>query len=324
MISIRLHRRMVATLFTMSLVATAIHANAQDPSSAMREAGKHFERGVTLYGEADYPGALVEFKRAYALSPNASVLYNVGEAQYQLQDYASALATFTRYLAEAPPGAGHRAEVENDLDVLRTRVGHVMIMTVPPGAEVTVDDQPAGKTPLEDRVLVSVGHRKVTALIPGRPPATRFVDVAADDNLSVTLDLPPGGPDPGSLRTAPDRAGGEAGARSRTPAVLRVLGWVSTGALAAGAAGAGALALKESSDLRSARNMFPVSPGTLQQDSDRTRTYSLLADSLTAGAVVVGTITLLSTLTAPSAERRSEGAARLRLGLACAAFETTF
>jgi tetratricopeptide (TPR) repeat protein len=319
------HHRLAAVAFTVSFAGTALEARAQDPSSAMREAGKHFEHGVTLYGEADYPGALVEFKRAYALSPNSAVLYNVGEAQYQLQDYASALTTFTRYLAEAPPGGGHRTEVENDLDVLRTRVARVMIVTVPPGAEVSVDDQPAGKTPLDERLLVSVGHRKVTALIPGRPPATRFVDVAADDNLSVTLDLPPSGSDPGAARTASDRmTPAEGGSHSRAAAALRALGWGATGVLAAGAAGAGALALKESSDLRSARNTFPVSPVTLQQDSDRTRTYSLLADSLTAGAVVVGTITLLSTLAAPSAERRAEGAARLRLGLASAVFEASF
>jgi tetratricopeptide (TPR) repeat protein len=120
----------------------------------------HFDRGVTLYGETDYPGALVEFKRAYALSPNSAVLYNIGEAQYQIQDYASALVTFTRYLVEVPPGGPHRGEVENNVEVLRTRVGHLTIVTVAPGADVSVDDRPAGKTPFDDRCSSASGIGK--------------------------------------------------------------------------------------------------------------------------------------------------------------------
>lgn len=316
----RLRSRLVAGAFALSLAAIAIDATAQDPANAMREASKHFERGVTLYGETDYAGALVEFKRAHALSPNAAVLYNVGEAQYQLQDYASALVTFTRYLAETPLGGDHRAEVDNNLEVLRTRVGHLSVATVPPGADVSVDDQPAGKTPLDERVLVSVGHRKVTAVLPGRPPLTRFVDVAADDNVSVTLELPAVAPD--ARPPADRRALGEPRGASRTGATLRTIGWIATGTLAAGAAGAGALALRESVDLKNERNVFPASPDTLKYDSARTLTYSILADSLAAGAVVLGGITLLSTLTASSS--RTEGSARLRLSPTSIDFKVTF
>ena len=94
-----------------------------------REAARHFERGVALYGEADYRGALVEFKRTAALIPNPAVLYNIGETEYQLQEYASALTTFERYLKEAGPGDSHRAEVEGNVQALRVRVGHVIITT---------------------------------------------------------------------------------------------------------------------------------------------------------------------------------------------------
>jgi len=314
--------RLLASAFAASVAFAAIDASAQDPN-AMHEAGMHFDRGVTLYGETDYPAALVEFKRAYALSPNSAVLYNIGEAQYQLQDYASALGTFIRYLAEAPPGGGHRAEVENDVEVLRTRVGHLTIVTVPPGADISVDDRPAGKTPFDDRLLVSVGHRKVTAVLPGRAPTTRFVDVAADDNMTVSLELPATTPDAAS-RGADPTARAQARGPSGASFALRTLGWVSTGVLAAGAAGAGALALRESADLKAERNAFPASPATLQEESNRTLTYSILADSLTAAAVVVGGITLISTLTSPAARHGSEGAARLRLTPTSMDFEATF
>jgi tetratricopeptide (TPR) repeat protein len=308
---------------TATLFAIAIHSAAQEPAADTREAGKHFERGVVLYGETDYPGALVEFKRAYALAPNAAVLYNVGEAEYQLQDYAGALLTFTRYLAEAPAGAGRRVEVEADIEILRARVGHLSVVTVPAGADVLVDDQPAGKTPLEERLLVSVGHRKVTASLPGGPSATRYVDVAAEDNVSVTLDLPTALVATATSHTADATTRSEP-RPSRAGSVWPTLGWVATGILAAGAASAGAFALKESSDLKSARNAFPAVPQTLQQDADRTRTYSILADSLTSAAVILGGITLWSTLKSSASARRSDGEAALRLTPSSVDFGVTF
>src|SRR4029077_6652980 len=132
------------------LAAPAAHADPPAPSSAaspVKEATTHFRRGVALYNEADYRGALIEFKRAYEIAPNASVLYNVGETYYQLQNYAAALAVFERYLTEAGTSAPHRREVEQTLETLRTRVGNVQISTNVPDCEITVDDDLVGKTP---------------------------------------------------------------------------------------------------------------------------------------------------------------------------------
>jgi len=183
--------RVVGVLAAVSLVTfAATSASAQERGASTRDAAKHFQRGVTLYGEADYRGALVEFKRAYALTPNTAVLYNVGETEFQLQDYAGALTTFERYEAESGSSDPQRAEVENTIEVLRSRVGRVSVTTVPPGADVTVDDRAVGKTPLDKSVLVSVGHRKVTASFVGRTPVVRYVDVAANDNQTVTLEVP--------------------------------------------------------------------------------------------------------------------------------------
>ena len=147
-------------LFLLVVLATAAVAAGgplrafADPAapSPVGEARKHFRRGVTLYGESDYRGALVEFKRAYELAPNAVVLYNIGETYYQLQNYAAALAMLERYLTEAPTSAPHRREVEQTLEVLRTRVGKVRITTNVPGCEITVDDELIGRTPLTNPI----------------------------------------------------------------------------------------------------------------------------------------------------------------------------
>jgi tetratricopeptide (TPR) repeat protein len=323
----RLSRALVvAALPLAALFAT--EAAAQETESATREAAKRFQRGVVLYGEADYRAALVEFKRAYALAPNAAVLYNVGETEYQLQDYAGALTTFRRYLGESGPIESHRAEVESNVEVLRARIGHVSITTLPSGADITIDDQSVGKTPLGEAVLVSIGHRKVVATMAGRQPVTRYVDIAAEDNVSVTLPLaapvsvtpvgePMQAPPPADVRP-PAHGGGS---------TLRAVGWTVTGAFAGGAVLFGFLANKESGDLRSARNSFPTTGATLNHDASLTATYSILADSLTAAAIVVGGITLFSTVSSSSSStpaRGSTGRSRVMLGPASARFETAF
>ena len=316
----------VAALALPALLAPA--ARADDGLSSTRQASKHFLRGVSLYGEADYRAALVEFKRAYGIAPNPAVLYNVGETQYQLQDYAGALTTFERFLAEVGPGESRRAEVEGDIEVLRSRVGHLSIATVPAGADVSIDDQAAGRTPLERALLVSIGRRKVVATMTGRPAVTRYVDVAADDNVTVTLqlpDLPEAAPAPAPrLETWHPVDAPPPGHGSGT---LRVLGWTATGALAASAMTFGVLALRESHDLEVARAAYPASSQTLTHDAQLTTTYSIAADSLAAGALVLGSVTLLSTWLSPSGgapTRGSAGTTRVVLGPASARLEMTF
>jgi tetratricopeptide (TPR) repeat protein len=325
--------RIIICILALAVTALQAKAAAAQDGGAMREAGKHFQRGVALYGEADYRAALVEFKRAYATSPNVAVLYNVGETEYQLQDYAGALTTFERYLTEAGASEPHRGEVEGTMDVLRARVGHLTITTTPPGADIAVDDQGVGRTPFDRSLLVSIGRRKVVASMTGRPSVSRYVDVAADDNVSVALPLPAAEPSTAGLLHDPSSASRTETAASAgsTAATLRTLGWVVTGASAAGAITMGLLAMKESNDLQAARASYPTSSAILNHDASLTTTYSIVADSLTAAAVLIGGITLYSTLSSsPSAasKRGSNGngiaSTRLTLGPGSARFELTF
>src|ERR1044071_10306536 len=147
-------RRTVCLAVLVSLaIPLALHSVAQaQPNAAASEAGKHFQRGVTLYNEADFRAALVEFRRAYETAPNAAVLYNIGQTYYQLQNYAAALVALGRYLTEAGPTAPHRREVEATIDTLQTRVGKVAISTSAPGADVTGDDSLIAKEPVCERV----------------------------------------------------------------------------------------------------------------------------------------------------------------------------
>lgn len=274
---------------------SATTACAQDANAnAQKEAGVHFQRAVTLYSEADYRAALVEFKRAYELAPNVTVLYNLGETYYQLQNYAEALTTFERFLAEG--GTQHKAEVENAVSVLKTRVGKLDITTASPGWEISIDDEVVGKTPLAKPIAVSIGRRRLAATKPGETPVSRLVEVAAGETAAINLAVAGGPTKPadGSDTQAPP-AGADHGNNG-----LLIAGWVGTGALAAGAVVTGILATSKSSSLKDARAQFPADKGDLDSKASSVKTLALVTDILGASAIILGGVTLYFTLTKPS------------------------
>jgi hypothetical protein len=315
-----------ATIGTLASLGVALYAHdgrAQGISGPGGDASVHFRRGVELYGEANYTAALVEFRRAYSFAPSAAALYDVGETQFQLQDYAGALRTFRKFMGSYGSDASHYADVQAGVEVLRSRVGVLRVTTAPPGADVSFDDEFVGRSPLDAPVLVSVGHRKVVASMAGRLPVVRYVDVAADDNLSVALELPAASPEPppNTPQLAPE---------SPTPKhpdisskTVRDVGWTVTGMVAAGASVFGGLAIAESESLKNAQNTFPASPAALQHDANLTNTYSVLADSLALGAIAAGAVSLYFTVVAAH-EAASERTAGVRVGPASVSFEATF
>jgi hypothetical protein len=247
-----------------------------------KDASRHFQRGVDLYGEGDIRGALVEFKRAYALLPRATVLYNIGQAEYQLQEYASALRTLERFLTDTGPTAAHRAEVQQTVEVLRGRVGHIALDTDHDGCEVTLDDQPAGTTPLAQPLLVSIGRRKVSLSCAGWPRATRDVEVAAGQTINLDLRV---GPSPGSAvaglgSRTPDAAASETSGRRGNVA------WIVTAGLGAATLGVYTAAILQSRQLGRLRRSYPISMRQLDDNARRTSQFAIAGDVLAATTVV--------------------------------------
>src|SRR5947209_7085814 len=136
------------------ILATTTLARAADNPS--REAAKHFQRGVDLYNDGDFRGALVEFKRAYTTWPRSNVLYDIGQTEFQLLEYAAALRSMERYLAETGPNAAHRSEVETTVEVLRGRVG-IKLPPPPIAALRTVVPPPPAPAHRPDRRGVAIG-----------------------------------------------------------------------------------------------------------------------------------------------------------------------
>jgi PEGA domain len=271
-----------ATAQTRPQPSPAAPAGQPTPEK-LNEARAHYDRGLKLFDEGAYDGARVEFQQAYDLQPSFKILYNLGLVHKQLIDYASALTSFERYLAEggASLDDNRRAEVTREVASLKARVGTLNVTTNVEGAEVSIDDVSIGRTPLAAAVRVNPGNRKISATKSGRVPASRVVQIAGSSVTNVRLELP-------ETRTVL--------IVDKPPRRVPWGGWGIAAALAAGAGVTGYLALQSDQKLDDARAKTGADPDDLSSRSTTTRALGITADVLTVGAVAAGAISLYYTI----------------------------
>jgi len=308
-------------LLAITLLLLTGRAAAEPSASDIEEAKRHYARGVQLYNQGAEAAALGELERAYALAPNYKVLYNLGLVELQLNDFASALRSFERFLAEggAAVGDARRAEVEKRLTKLREQVATIAI-TAPQEADVTLDDVVVGKAPLAAPIVVNPGRHKVGATKAGRAAESRVVSVAGGDRASVdvvieeapargeaedagTKETPPGAQaeplPPLAVVLPPPRE-----ATPRPPPARGLwIGWVATSVIGAGALATGVAALTTNEALTRAKNDGPRSGADLDHLASRAHTFAIASDLLAGAAILTAGVTLYFTLhRAPSAQ----------------------
>jgi tetratricopeptide (TPR) repeat protein len=272
-----------------------------DQDASARDASRHFQRGVELYNDGDYRGALVEFKKAYALLPRSNVLYDIGETEYQLQDYPAALKTMERFLAETGPGTPHRAEVEETVEILKGRIGRLALLVDSPGCEVSVDDQVVGTTPLGRALAVSVGSRRIAVNCPGRPMALRRVEIAGGETVRVDIRV-------GRQPEAPHPALAAPSDNDRKPkSTSNTLAWTVTGLLGAATIAVYTSALVESNELGELKRQFPANRDAIEHKANLTTALAIGGDALAATTAVALGFALYWTLTTPDEHKLHVG-----------------
>jgi hypothetical protein len=206
-------RATIAVLAVVIAVAThSAPAIAGERDEA--KAAEHFALAEQAEARGDWQTAILEYKRAYALKPHPSVLFNIANNYEKLGDWSNAADYLGKYL-EASPDAEDRAEVEQRIATLRARAasargggaaqgsGVLVVRANVDGATVKLDGTPIGKTPLT--LAVSAGHHVLELEMPGHAPARREIDVTPGGSEEVREFLAPtgdGGGDGGEPRRA--------------------------------------------------------------------------------------------------------------------------
>ncbi len=167
----------------------SVDVRAQLPDAAR----KAWDAAKQLAGASDFRGALVEFQRAYELSHNARVLFNVGVTEKLLTHYARAVDAWDK---EQTEGAGQLTpaelqELKNAIAIVQQFVTTIDVTASEPDATLAIDDYPIGKTPFAGPVRIDVGKHVLKLSKEGFVDAVEPVDVAAGARTPVAFKLEP-------------------------------------------------------------------------------------------------------------------------------------
>jgi hypothetical protein len=287
------YRKFVAMGIVLGAMASPGYADAQPGSAAaQQEAMQRFQRAVELYEEQDYAAALIEFKKAYDLAPSYKLLYKVGQVSYKLRDYAGALQAFEQYLLEGGEEVTpeRRAEVQEEINLLKAQTGRVEITSNVFGASVTIDDVPVGTTPLDGSLLVSVGKRKITVSAEGRQTVTQAVTIAGQELRKLNFELPELA---GETRTIYQK---------ETPSKMTTWSWVgigAAGALGIGATITGIMATGADEDLSNMTFVGTTPTSEIKDQQSKVDNLALTTDILAGAAIITLGTTLIWTFSRP-------------------------
>lgn len=297
-------------LIGLSLVlgnqALAAEVAAKPGEVDLEVARTAFQRGVELFHEGNFEAALAEFQKANLNGPSYRILYNIAQAYYELHDYVAALKYFKQYLADGVTEipAARKAQVEETIGKLQTRIAYLDIEVNLDGAQVSIDDVPVGISPLAGPLAVNPGPRRVVANKAGFLSSTRSLSVAGADRVKIDLQLRSLSPDAAELEspalTTSPSSPKQVSSRSRAPLIT---GLVVTGACAVTTGVFGWLALKAKDDLNKDLNTYQVAPGRVSDDRSQLRTYALVTDIAAGATLVAGGVTLYLLLTRSSGDK---------------------
>jgi hypothetical protein len=156
-------------------------------------ARRAWDAAKQLAGANDYKGALVEFQRAYELSHDPRVLYNVGITEKLLTHYARAVDAWEREQREGANrlDATDVQDLRNAIGIVRQFVSTMDVTSSEADATLSIDDLPAGSTPFNGPVRIDVGRHVLKLSKTGFADATQTVDIAAGARAAVTFKLEP-------------------------------------------------------------------------------------------------------------------------------------
>ena len=324
-------------LLAAGLVPSVARGQVSTEISGMEKSKEYFERGIILYKAGDYKGALENFLTSYDLRPHPKLKYNIGLCYLKLGYTARALNEWQGFISKEkydiePEIADSLAEI---MATVVVTVGRLFVAVDVDGADVTVDGESFGESPLGRPVFVEPGKHVVTVTGPGGAVREKSVTLGVGETREIHVALAEG-PDKAEPGKAKKEKKKKTAATAALPwkkperkKVIRgffylVLG-LTAGALGA-AVGTGILAMEKKDDIK-ALDEACREEGCNQVDEETYLAYRAkrsdlydegksLGDASTslfaaAGALAVTGIVLF-VFSRPLIEKKAKGSSRIR------------
>jgi hypothetical protein len=186
----------VSRALVLSCAALAAPAAAQSTPfvDAAADDGSQAPNPRALFDRGSFAEAYEGFAAAYARSPDPHLLWNMAACEKNLHHYAKARAALRAYSSSASSAsspavaARERKEAEDLIEKLASLVSKLRVTVSEPGAEVVVDGDSLGVSPLAPMEL-DVGAHEVLVRKPGFQDFQRSVHVARDVASAVDVRL---------------------------------------------------------------------------------------------------------------------------------------
>jgi hypothetical protein len=188
---------LLASVLPFSAIATSVSVPSQAATPASLSEGltgdakAAYAAGILLFKNGDAEGALTKFRRAFELSRDVRLLWNMSICEKTLRHYGKAYALLSRYLKDG--GATLPADdvnaAKDALVALRSFYSLVTPRVQPAGARLFVDGEAVGVAPFAEGIAVDLGRHLLRAEAPGYEAAEQPIEVPGATDLVVTFDL---------------------------------------------------------------------------------------------------------------------------------------
>jgi hypothetical protein len=254
--------RLLCALAVALALSSSRHAAAAD-DDVTEMARQRFREGVQFFDQRQYEKARLAFLQSYAIKPHQATLLNLAQSELRAGHPDDAAGHFADYLrTNTSANESEKQEAELGFTAAKAKVGEVTVAVDASGAQVSVDGQEKGTSPLPGPLYLSPGNHALEARHNDRN-VTKNITVTAGQAVSVNLSFrgaaaaaaaPPaaGGPAPeGAAAPPPGEEGAEPGpaAPEQEPAEITTGGrkpffkWLFSTPGAIVLAGAGVLSL---------------------------------------------------------------------------------
>jgi hypothetical protein len=127
------------------------------------DAKADYESAKVYYNDKDYPRAYLKFEAAYDKSKDARLLWNMAACQKEQRKYGKVVPLVQRYIQERGDKLtpAERAAADALLDAIRPGVTAVKVDVTEASADLFLDDEPLGQSPMAAPVLTDLGVHKL-------------------------------------------------------------------------------------------------------------------------------------------------------------------
>jgi Tetratricopeptide repeat/PEGA domain len=186
----RLHETTCIFVALLAIFAEApARAQPAPTPEEVQQAQVRWNEGKAYFDAGNFEAARVAFKQAYTVFPHAAFLQNLGEAELRTGRHVEAARHFTAFLRASSTGSPAQRELaKKSLAKAAERLGSIIVTTNVDDAEIRIDDEVVGRSPLGSLAwYVEPGRHLITARKDGYLDGSERIDVAIGPPRTVLV-----------------------------------------------------------------------------------------------------------------------------------------